>query len=231
MTPKTRRRVFLSVVVLTLTLPAEIVLLKALQSPDDQAAAQQWSAELSSADLSAAATNLEAYPFVYRREIMRALPPEGRASAWRGHIQRYIATHGSLSDAARVALKDAQSALTPSSLSNRASARELDRLNAAAQQLEAVLGRDEALYIAHDLGPRNVGRLAGAQPLLLKLASVVRGQFAMLARLEDCDCADDFTCGYYTSYCSTSQACRNDNSWPMCGYWWNTPCNGLCSAI
>jgi hypothetical protein len=223
--------VFLSVLVLGLTLPAEMVLLKALQSPDDQTEAQQWSAELSSAELTVASSNLEAYPFVYRREIMRALPADGRAAAWRGHIQKYLSNHGSLSEAAVVALRNAQAALTPSSLSDKASSRELDRLNAAAAQLEAVLGKDAALYIAHDLGPRDLGMLAGAQPLLLKLASVVRGQFAMLARLEDCDCADDFTCGYYTSYCSTSQACRNDNSWPMCGYWWNTPCNGLCSAI
>jgi hypothetical protein len=223
--------VFLSVLVLALTLPAELVLLKALQSPDDQTAAEAWSAELSTAELSAAASDIEAYPFVYRREIMRALSADGRAATWRGHIQKYMSEHGSLSDAAVVALKNAQAALTPTSLSDRASGRELDRLNAAAAELEAVLGKEQAMYVAHDLGPRTLGTLAGAQPLLLKLASVVRGQFAMLARLEDCDCADDFTCGYYASICSTSTACRNDNSWPMCGYWWNTPCNGLCTAF
>jgi hypothetical protein len=75
-----------------------------------------------------------------------------------------------------------------------------------------------------------MGAFAGAEPMLLQLASFVRRQFTALARLEDCDCADDWGCGYYTAYCSTSQACRNDNSWPMCGYWWNTPCNGLCAA-
>jgi hypothetical protein len=223
--------VFLSVIVLALTLPAEVVLLNALQTPDDQTAAAEWTAALDSASLTAAASDLDAYPFVYRREIMRSLAPDDRAAAWRGHIQRYMAQRGPLSEAAVIALKEAQAALTGRALSDRATANDLDRLDAAARQIEAVLGRDDALYIAHDLGPKTMGALAGAQPMLHKLASLVRSQFMVLARLEDCDCADDFGCGYYTAYCSTSAACDTDDSWPMCGYWWNTPCNGLCRAF
>ena len=231
MTSKTRRRVFLSVLVLALTLPAEIVLLNALQTPDDETAAAEWAADLQSADLSAAASSIDAYPFVYRREIMRALSPAARAAAWRGHIERYMARRGPLSEQAVAALKSAQAALTPTALSETASAEEGERLDAAASAIEATLGRDEALYLAHDLGPRTMGQFAGAEPMLLKLSSFVRGQFLALARLEDCDCADDFGCGYYASYCSTSHACDSDDDWPMCGYWWNTPCNGLCTAF
>lgn len=230
MTPKTRRRVFLSVLLLILTLPAEFVLLKALQSPNDQAAAREWVEGLGAGELGSAADGIQAYSFTYRREIMRALPAEGRASVWRRHIDQYIGARSELDPGAVEVLRAAQRALTADALADNGSAAARDALHAAALNIEAVLGQATAVYIAHDLGPTS-SRFASADPLILKLASFAREQFTVLARTPDCDCADDYGCGYYGSYCDTSAGCRSDSQWPMCGYWWNTPCNGLCSAI
>jgi len=52
MTPQTRRRLLACAVMVALTVPAESILLKALQAPDQQTAAAQWVAGLSPADLS-----------------------------------------------------------------------------------------------------------------------------------------------------------------------------------
>jgi hypothetical protein len=215
---------------LILTLPAEFVLLKALQSPDDRTAAREWVGELGAADLASAAERIQAYSFTYRREIMRALPADRRASVWRKHIDQYISARNELDGGAVEALRAAQRALTAEALADDGPAAARDALQAAALNIEALLGREEAAYIAHDLGPTE-SRLATADPLILKLASFAREQFTLLARLPDCDCSGDDGCGYYGSYCETSAGCRSDNQWPMCGYWWNTPCNGLCSAI
>jgi hypothetical protein len=211
-------------------LPAEVVLLKALQAPDDKTAAQQWVDGLESAELTSAAGSIQSYPFLYRREIMRALPATRRARVWQGHIAQYIASHKELDGGAVDALRGAQRALTATALSEEASSADRSALEASAKQIEALLGREEALYVAHDLGPVTP-TFASAEPLLLKMASFVRGKFMVLARSQHCDCSDDRGCGYYISYCSTSQNCQVDNNWPMCGYFWNQPCNGLCEAL
>jgi len=228
--PKTKRRVFVSVLMVALTLPAEVVLLKAMQSPNDKVAADQWVADLDVASLDAAAKSIQSYSVPYRRAIMGALSPDARAGVWRDHIDQYIANHRGLDSAALGALAAAETALTPTVLGDKAKAAERATLEAAGKQIEAVLGVEEANYLARDLGARSP-TLANAEPLLDKLASLVRNQFILLARSPDCDCAGDQECGYYISYCSGSAGCHADGSWPMCGYWWNSPCNGLCSPL
>jgi hypothetical protein len=226
--PKTRRRVFLSVLMVALMLPAEVVLLKALQAPNDKVAADQWVAELDGAALEDAAKAIQSYSVPYRRAIMGALSPAERASVWRDHIDQYVASHRDLNTVAIDALRSAQAALTPTALGEKATSTERAALDAAGKQIEAVLGVEEAGYVARDLGARGA-TMANAEPLLDRLASVARNQFILLARADDCNCAGDQECGYYSAYCSTSAGCQTDGSWPMCGYWWNTPCNGLCT--
>jgi hypothetical protein len=229
--PKTQRRVFLSLLMVALTLPAEVVLLKALQAPNDKVAADQWAAELDSESLESASKAIQSYSIEYRRAIMGALSPDRRAAVWRDHIDQYVSTHRGLSDEALGALKAAQAALTPTVLGDAGTLAERERLEAAGKQIHAVLSSEDATFITHDLGSRTASTLAGAEPLLNRLASFARNQFAVLARLEWCDCAGDRDCGYYGAYCNTQQGCQMDDDWPMCGYWWSTPCNGLCTAI
>lgn len=230
MSPKTKRRVFVSMLMVALTLPAEVVLLKALQSPNDKIAATGWAAELDGSSLKAAAESIQSYSIAYRRAIMGALSPDRRAAVWRRHIDQYLANHRHLDDAAVGALKSARAALTPTVLGEKATARERANLEAAGKVLDAVLGEEESNYITRDLGTRTT-TLAGAEPLLDKLANYARSQFILMARLSDCDCAADRDCGYYVSYCNTSYGCNVSTGWPMCGYFWNTPCNGMCSGL
>jgi hypothetical protein len=219
--------VFLSVVALALTLPAEVILLKALQQTSDKEAAQEWVNGLSAADLDTAADAIQGYSFNYRKEIMRAVKPERRAAIWQRHLEQYVKGHPELDAAAVDLLRSAQAGLTARALSQPT---DEDRaaIKAVAGQIEAVLGRDEAIYLLHDLGPRQQV-LAGAEPLSLKLATLVRHQFALLARSEDCDCADDFGCGGYSEEC-TSEYCQWDVDWPMCGWGWMDVCTGLCGT-
>ena len=176
MSPKTRRRVFVSLLMVALTLPAEVVLLKALQASNDKVAADGWVADLDSASLDAAAQSIQSYSVAYRRAIMGALSPNKRADAWRDHIDQYIANRGNLDAAAVDALTSARAALTRTVLGEKATSAERARLEAAGKQLDAVLGEEEANYITRDLGPRPA-TLAGAEPVLDRLANFVRNQF------------------------------------------------------
>lgn len=230
MSPKTRRRVFVSLLLVSLTLPAEVVLLKALQAPNDKVAAEQWVGDLDSASLASAAKSIQSYSLPYRRAIMGALTPAARADVWRGHIDQYLASHPGLDRAAVSALRGAQAVLTPTALGENATAAELAALEAAGKEIDAALGEVEAAYITRQLGSRDAS-LATAEPLLDRLANFARNQFILMARLDTCDCAGDGDCGYYVAYCNTSYGCQSDNGWPMCGYWWSSPCNGMCSSI
>jgi hypothetical protein len=230
LSPKTKRRVFVSVLMVAMMLPAEVVLLKALQASNDKVAADQWVADLDGTSLDSAAGSIQSYSLPYRRAIMGALNPAQRAKVWRGHIDQYIANHSGLDRAALNALKAGQAALTSTALGEKATAAERAALEDAGKQIDAALGEEEANYITRDLGYRTTA-LAGGEPLLDKLANFVRNQFILMARQDSCECAADRDCGYYVAYCSTSVGCETDSDWPMCGYWWNSPCNGLCASL
>lgn len=229
MSPKTQRRVFVSLLMVALTLPAEVVLLKALQAPNDKVAATEWAADLDGASLDAAAESIQSYSVAYRRAIMGALSPKKRAAVWRDHIDQYMASRR-LDVAAVDALKAARAALTPTVLGEKATAAERAALEEAGKQIDAALSEEESNYVTRDLGTRTA-TLAGGEPLLDKLANYARNQFILMARTSDCECAADRDCGYYVAYCNTSYGCNVSTGWPMCGYFWNTPCNGMCSAL
>ena len=227
MTPQTRRRVFAALVVLALTVPAETILLKALQSPDDADAARQWVASLDSVELNEASGKVTGYSFVYRREIMRALPAEQRAATWRNHFRKYVQAHPELSGPERDVLAAAEAAATAQAISNP-TADERASLKALADQMVAVLGQEAAEYLLVWMGPRETSFASSLEPLTLKLASAVRGSFSLLAQSPSCDCDLEFGCYGYWEHCMSEPYCDPDLNYPMCGWWWNDPCNGVC---
>lgn len=227
MTSKTRYRLIFSVLILAFTLPAETILLKALQAPTDSAAVEQWASSLDSAELATAAASIESYPSAYRKQIMSKLSPAGRAGVWRAHIDKYVAEHKELSGSVLDALKAAKSALTDNVLGPRGSATEQEALKATAVQLESLLGREEATVIAAELGPKD-GTFASREPLSMKLASFVRNTVSVSARALTCDCNLDWGCTSYTNYCDNPYNCQTFETWPRCGWWWNEPCDGNC---
>jgi hypothetical protein len=228
-TTKTRRTIFLAVLALVLTLPAETILLKALQSPTDSAAVRTWVGSLDSAELTSAAGQIESYPFAYRKEILRALAPDQRSLVWRAHIARYVKAHPELDSAAVNALKAAISVATPDAFSGDVSAATRLSTSAVAEQVASLLGRDTAKYLFYYVGPPD-GTFASAEPMMMKMASFVRNNFVVLARTPDCDCATSFGCDGYDQLCRDTTYCVADESWPACGWWLNEPCNGICEG-
>jgi len=229
MTARTRRTLFVSILLLALTLPAETILLKALQSPTDAEAIQAWTADLDSAQLSTVASRIQSYPFAYRKEILRALTPEQRSGVWRKHIAAYIQQHPELDSTAVTALQAAIAAATPDALSRAGSASETAATRAIAEQVQTLLGKDTAKYLFYYLGPTD-GTFASHEPITMKLASYVRNNFVVQARSEWCDCAMNFGCDMYDSQCASGIYCYTYGSWPACGWFFNSECNGLCTG-
>ena len=225
MTIKTRRRVFIAVLLLAMTLPAETILLKALQSPDDKSAASEWVNSLSDEKFSSTAANVRSYPFVYRQAIMKRLTPDRRSAIWQAHLERYIQEHSSLDDATVDALRVAQKALTPQLLSDPGPADRAAIHDAAADVVKR-LGKEQADFLLYRIGPPD-NTVATAEPLSMKLASVVRNTFVAFARNWDCECAMSWGCGGW-SMCTTEEYCQWDVEWPMCGWAWGDLCDGMC---
>jgi len=228
-TTRTRRTLLVSLVVVALTVPAETILLKALQFSSDAEAAQTWAADLDSSELLAAGSEIDSYPFVYRIELMRAMKPEARSAVWRGFIARYVRQHPELSSDARNALNAAIAAASPELLSGKASKATSASAVAVAEQVEALLGKNTARYLLYSLGPMEVTS-ASREPLTLKLASYVRNHFVVKAQWDTCDCSLDWGCNGVGIRCSDHYYCEPDTGWPMCGWWFNTVCNGLCGT-
>jgi hypothetical protein len=227
-TAQTRRRIWIALVAIALTLPTESILLKAGSTLDQQQAAQSWVAGLSQAQLDSAAWQVEAYPFTYRREIMRALDPADRSAVWRNHIQSYLDANPGLPADAIPVLEAVMAAATPEALS-APTADTRAQIDALAEQVQALLGRDQAEYLLYRLGPADTAVAATALPVSQRLADWLRGKFVALAFPTQCNCSLDWGCTEGT-YCADGTGCWPDDEWPMCGWLWNEECDGYCKA-
>jgi hypothetical protein len=221
-----QHRVFVAVLVLFLTLPAESILLRALAAPDQSIAAQQWTATLQQDDLVLAASQVEAYPFVYRRAIMRALLPDIRSWIWRKHILSYLQMHPELDENAVELIQQAAALATPEAMSGDRSTSA--QIGAVATQIQATLGRDVADDLLYRLGPNDLRVGSTALPIRERLANFARQQLLALAGSNgDCDCSSSFGCDG-AARCDGSGGCTVDDTWPMCGWLWIEECDGAC---
>jgi hypothetical protein len=227
-TTSTRRLLFAALVVVGLTLPAEVILLRALSGTSDAQAAEEWVAALTDSDLNEAGLEARGYSYPYRREIMRRASPEQRVRFWTAHIHAYEKAHPELDLEAREALANAVSALTPDALSEP-SRETQDALQVAAERIEKALGREEAGYLLVWLGPTSTKFFGSLDPLVQRLASVVRQTFVASAVEEQaCDCSPSWGCNNPQLWCGSPPSCQTDSSWPKCGWWWNEDCTALC---
>ena len=229
MTARTRRRLIFSFVVFALTVPVESVLMQSVKATDAKTAAIDWAASLSQDSLSAAAQNIDQYPFDYRRGIMKALPPLGRSLVWRVRITRYIIGHPDLTDDTVDLLKQARALATPENLSTpTADARA--QMKTIGDLLVAAIGKDDTQDLLYRLGPPD-GTFQSLEPTRLKLANWVRDRFVALASdiAGDCDCAQDFGCSGSQLECRSGTGCTIDDTWPACGWFWNENCDGQCN--
>ncbi len=233
MTVRIHRRFSRSLVTIALTialtLPVEIVLLEALATPEEEAAVYEWVASLSTQELDLVADQVSFYPEAYRKEVMRALRPERRSEVWRDHIKTYVAERPWLSADVIPVLEAAIALATPQALSSPSEA-DRAQIRLVAEQVENLLGREEAEYLLYRLGPRDEFQIASAEPLRMRLGNFVRGLMVAEARIAGCSCALSWGCDGYSTHCSSLLECEPDEEWPMCGWMWEEPCDGRCAA-
>jgi hypothetical protein len=224
-TAKTRRRLVVCFVAVALTLPIETVLLRALSSSTAQDA-RAWASSLSADAAESAAGDIQSLPFEYRKALMRQLGPGQRSKVWRSHVLGYIDQNSGLDAATQALLYNAAALATPENFTN-ASADTRSQMAIVAEQVAVVLGHDTAEYLFYYIGAKDQKALASNLPVTQQLAELVRGTFIVQAAREDCDCHVAFGCDA-PLHCDGNQDCIKDEEWPMCGWWWNQECNGLC---
>jgi hypothetical protein len=227
MSRTTRRHLFVSLIVIALSLPVEGILLQALSSsPKD--VIRTWVSGLSLSDLQEVSHDLPAYPLDYRKAVMARLTPKMRAAIWLEHIDRYIAAHPDLSSDALPVLGALRTVITPE-IFGTPTADARAQVAQLADQLSSVLGKDETEYLLYRLGPRD-GTFASAEPISHKLANRVRGWIVVLANAGVCDCSTGSSFCGANSECASSSGCDVDDSWPMCGWLWSEACDGSCTS-
>lgn len=227
MTIRTRRRLFICAVIAALTLPAELILLKAVTT-DAATASAQWVDNLQESSLLAAASEIQNYPMQYRKDIMKRLTPEQRSDVWADHIASYRDARPELSseqvDALNAAIEAAKATFANPGDATRAATR------VVAERVQELFGADVAEYLMYRLGNKTTLMLVSALPWHQKLTDSIRERFVVQAGAAgDCWCNADFGCDLGAlTWCDGSVSCTVDNSWPACGWFWDEPCNGSC---
>jgi len=226
-TIRTRRRLILCAIVAALTLPAELILVKAV-TVDAKTASDQWVSALSDKSLVAAAEHIQDFPFQYRKDIMARLSTEKRAEVWVTHIARYRDARPELSseqvDALNAAIAAAEATFAHPGDDTRAATK------IVAERVQELFGAEVTEYLMHRLGNKTTLMLASAVPWHQKLSDAVRSRFVVNAEdAGDCWCNADFGCDIIAwTWCDGSVTCTIDDRWPACGWFWDEVCDGVC---
>ena len=234
MSSRTRVRLMIGLVLGLITMPAEALLLTIAHAPDSADAARAWADDLSTEERQSASLQIDAYPQIYRRAIMRGLDPRDRADAWRAILRRYLNTEHELTrDQVRV-VQDAMELLSEETFTPPVAADVQVRIRAVFDEAVGVLGPATASELFVTLGPKD-GRGRNPLPLRQRLADHVRAWLVVSAELPDCTCNIDIdTCDVSWNpwlKCSELYTCDFDLEWPMCGPLWSWACKGWCKII
>ena len=226
MRTSTRRLAFCAVLVVAITIPAEVLLLRALAVPDQKEAIREWAMSLGPDRLSVEAARLQAYPVLYRRELLRAASPELRSKTIQAHFDHYLASRPGL-DINAVALVTTLRSMATPQMFDRPSELEKGEARGVARQLATIIGDDEAVYLMERFGPAD-GTFASFEPTALYITNRMRGLFVPLAQGFECDCELDRGCYAAGTTCSHQSGCSPYFGWPACGYLLLEPCTGGC---
>lgn len=227
MTTRTRRLLFASVLFFLLALPAETMLLRAVQTPTEEDAIQQWGATLDQDSLAIAGDQIQNYPFAYRKSIMAASTPQRRSDIWRRHLQTYLKANAQLDVTAVNAINAIAALATPEYLSEPTPDTRA-QVHVVADQIVALLGRDQAEYLLFYLGPKD-GTFASFEPMSMKIENKLRSLFTLKAFNQQCDCSMNWGCADWRYNCVNWTNCSQGNGWPQCGWLWEDPCDGGCA--
>jgi hypothetical protein len=191
-------------------------------------AAQQWAANLTTDQLSSAATSIQSYPFLYRKAIMGRLPATTQSYVWQTFLQTYLSSNPNMNPDAVDALQQLLTFVTPDHFGRAATASEQSAIQALAARVVADLGQDTAKSLLYYLGPSQ-SSLSSAEPVMDKVANFLRDKVIVLARAGDCSCNTGFGCDGNTQ-CSSGLGCSPISDWPACGWLWMQTCDGSCSS-
>ena len=237
MTASTRSRLMFCMVLGLITVPAEALLFPVARTPNPSVAAMDWTASLDPAELRAAASNIDAYPALYRRAIMTALPPADRSTAWREFFREYIGSHPELSTEQVAVMNDAIDVASPDAFTLPLKPELKDRISLVFANAQKVLGAGIANELFVTLGPARLER-PNALPFTQRIADSVRSWRVVRAAADDpaeCNCNIEMdTCDILPNpwlRCSELYTCEFDLSWPMCGPLWSWACTGWCKII
>lgn len=235
MTSKTRRRLLFSLMLGLIALPAEALLLPVARTPDPAAAAEAWTADLTSVELRNAAFVIEDYPAAYRRAIMTTLAPEERSETWRNLIAKYSEAHPELTPEQASLLDEAIAVASPDAFRPPLSAELAARITDVFNRSLKVLGPQATNELFVTLGPANVGK-RNRLPATQQIADRLRSWRVASAGAADCNCNIDIdTCDFLDPdpwlVCSEQYTCRFDLTWPMCGPLWSWACTGWCKIV
>ena len=235
MTARTRGRVMLCLVLGLVVLPAEAILLPVARTPSAAVAAAAWTDTLSPGELQSAALQIEAYPLVYRRSILKALDPQDRAEVWQAHVQRYLARERSLTQPQVAVLQRALELLSPEAFMPPLAPDHAAGITTMFEDAVALLGPKAANELFVTLGPSRVSWRASALPWTQQLGDRVRAWRVAEAELPDCNCNIEIdTCDISWDpwlQCSELYSCNFDLNWPMCGPLFSWACTGWCKII
>ncbi len=233
MTNGTRRLLIACAIVAGVAVPIEGVLLAAMRTPNAAVAAHEWAASLRTEDLQDAALRIQSYPYFYRRAIMTALEPAGRAQVWRRYLSSYTTAHPDLDVAARALIGRAASAMTPDVFDDNPPADHVAELANVFEISLTVFGRRTATDLFMRLGPDDASY--SALPIAERLTGAMRNWITVhAAAAADCECASLFPTSCDVSNaagdtCTEAASCEPITSWPSCGVAWAAPCNGTCN--
>ena len=234
MTPGTRRRLTVSLVLGLLVLPVETLLVPIARTPDQGTAAVQWAATLSAAEAQQAGDQIEDFPAIYRRALMGVLQPASRSVVWRAHLRKYLKTHHDLTSAQTALVEDAINVAGPEAFAPPVRDDVKERIGSIFRQATLALGPQDAADLFVTLGPKT---LAGknALPVSQQIADRIRSWRVVNAEYPDCNCNIDIdTCDLVPDpwlECSELYTCNFDLTWPMCGPLWSWACTGWCKII
>ena len=234
MPARARGRVLMCLVVGLVALPAEALLLPVVLTPSAAVAADEWTEGLSADELQSAAGQIDAYPALYRRSIMRRLDPQDRSEVWQSHFRKYLAHERRLSADQVAVLQRAIALASPDAFTPPLSADLREEISETFNDTIELFGPKVANELFVTLGP-NQSTQANALPWRQQLGDRVRAWRVAEAELPDCNCNIEIdTCDLSMDpwlQCSEIYSCNFDLGWPMCGPLWSWACTGWCKII
>jgi hypothetical protein len=164
---------------------------------------------------------LAAYPPVYRREIVKALPPETKSALWRAQLRRFVADRPNLTVGQREFMSYAIDVASPEAFAPGANPPELcERI---AKMFPNAEDRAQFRLIAEGVAPTFAWR-----PAVITLTERVRERVFASAQAEECNCR-----GLGLCECSLLEGCSPLDCTPAdnCGCVFVGSCNRVCEFM